>query len=85
MLNSAGMDAQFERSRCSISRGILRKGDPLLAGAVAVSDKVSGGWPSGAEQPCRAQHEALCDGQEELAVCQYAGRRTGQQRDLQLD
>ena len=23
MLNSAGMDAQFERSRCAISRGIL--------------------------------------------------------------
>ena len=41
-------------------------------------DEVSGGWPSGAEQqPCRAQHETICDGQEELAVCQYAGRRTG--------
>ena len=25
MLNSAGMDAQFERSCCAISRGILRK------------------------------------------------------------
>ena len=49
-------------------------------------DEVSGGWPSGAEQqPCRAQHETICDGQEELAVCQYAGRRTGQQRDLQSD
>ena len=49
-------------------------------------DEVSGGWPSGAEQqPCRAQHQALRDGQKELAVCQHAGRRTGQQRDLQLD
>ena len=49
-------------------------------------DEVSGGWPSGAEQqPCRAQHETICDGQEELAVCQHAGRRSGQQRDLQLD
>ena len=47
-------------------------------------DEVSGGWSTGAEQqPCRAQHQALCDGQEELAVCQHAGRRTGQQRDLQ--
>ena len=62
------------------------KGDPFPAGAVAVPDEVSGGWASGAEQqPCRAQHQALCDGQEKLAVCQYAGRRTGQQRDLQLD
>ena len=25
MLNSAGMDAQFERSRCAISRGILKE------------------------------------------------------------
>ena len=42
-------------------------------------DEVSGGWPSGAEQQLRrAQHQAVCDGQEELAVCQYAGRRTGQ-------
>ena len=49
-------------------------------------DEVSGGWPSGAEQQLRrAQHQAICDGQEELAVRQYAGRRTGQQRDLQLD
>ncbi len=62
------------------------EGHPLPAGAVAVSDKVSGGWPSGAEQqPCRAQHETICDGQEELAVCQYAGRRSDQQRDLQPD
>ncbi len=29
--------------------------------------------------------KAICDGQEELAVCQYAGRRSGQQCDLQLD
>ena len=62
------------------------EGHPLPAGAVAVSEKVPGGWPSGAEQqPCRAQHETICDGQKELAVCQYAGRRTGQQRDLQSD
>ena len=49
-------------------------------------DEVSGGWSTGAEQqPCRAQHQALCDGQEELAVCQHAGRRSGQQHDLQPD
>ena len=48
--------------------------------------RVSGGWSTGAEQqPCRAQHQAVCNGQKELAVCQYAGRRTGQQRDLQPD
>ena len=30
-----------------------------------MSDKVSGGWPSGAEQqPCRAQHETICDGRK---------------------
>ena len=62
------------------------EGHPLPAGAVAVLNEIPGGWPSGAEQqPCRAQHQALCNGQEELAVCQYAGRRSGQQRDLQLD
>jgi hypothetical protein len=33
------------------------QGHSLPAGAVAVPGKVSGGWPSGAEQqPCRAQH-----------------------------
>ena len=49
-------------------------------------DKVSGGWPSGAEQqPCRAQHKALCDGQEELALFQHPRRRPVQRCDLQSD
>ena len=35
MLNSAGMDAQFERSCCAISRGILNRGNQraVLRGA----------------------------------------------------
>ena len=33
MLNSAGMDAQFERSCCAISRGILNRFGRLLFGS----------------------------------------------------
>ena len=62
------------------------QGHPLPAGAVAVFDEVSGGRPSGAEQqPCRAQHQALRDGQKELAVYQYSRWRASQCSDLQSD
>ena len=37
------------------------------------------------QQPCGTQHQAVCDGPEELAVCKCAGRRTIQRNDLQLD
>ena len=37
------------------------------------------------QQPCGTQHKALCDGQEELAVCQHSGRSPGQRGDLQPD
>ena len=49
-------------------------------------DEVSGGWSTGAEQqPRRAQHQALRDGQKELAVCQYSRWRASQCSDLQSD
>ena len=37
VLNPAGMDAQFERLRCAISRGIL---SPMLAGKIAVGQRL---------------------------------------------
>ena len=37
------------------------------------------------QQPHRAQHKALCDGQEELAILQYPGRGPVQRCDLQFD
>lgn len=42
---------------------------------MALSGALSGGREAGAvQQPRRAQHKALCDGQEELAILQYPGR-----------
>lgn len=53
---------------------------------VALSGAVPGGREAGAvQQPRRAQHKALCDGQEELAILQYPGRGPVQRCDLQSD
>ena len=65
-------------------KSALGRAIPLPVGAVAVFDEVSGGWPTGAEQqPRRTQHQALRDGQKELAVCQYSRWRASQCSDLQ--
>ena len=64
----------------------LGQGFALSEGAAAVSCPLSGGRQAGdIQQPCRAQHKALCDGQEELAVCQHPGGSPGQRCDLQPD
>ena len=47
---------------------------------------ISGGRQAGAlQQPCRAQHKALCYRSEELALFQHPGRRSVQRCDLQPD
>ena len=59
---------------------------PKSARTVALSGALPGGRQAGdIQQPCRAQHKALCDGQEELAVCQHPGGSPGQRCDLQPD
>ena len=53
---------------------------------MALSGALSGGRQAGAiQQPRRAQHKALCDRQEELAILQYPGRGPVQRCDLQSD
>ena len=60
------------------------KSPALLERAVAVSRPLPGGRQAGdIQQPCGAQHKALCDGPEELAVCQHPGGSPGQRCDLQ--
>ena len=38
VLNSAGMDAQFERSCCAISRGILNQGSNIIQMSLVILD-----------------------------------------------
>ena len=85
IMNEKIKEREIEKYYLCVVRGRPKPAEGALRGYI-FKDEVSGGWPSGAEQqPRRAQHETLCDGQEELALCQHAGWRAGQRRDLQPD
>ena len=65
---------------------LFGKGAVLSAGAVAISETLFRGRASGnKQQPGGAKREALCDGEEELVVCQHGGRRPEQRHCIQPD
>ena len=83
-----GRGLRLQGQECHGGVGGGKGSCPQAAGAeaVALSGALFGGRQAGAlQQPRRAQHKALFDGPEELALFQYPCRCSVQRCDLQPD